>query len=62
MAGAGVLVLRKDFAVVAELIHEIITNEGLRARLIEVQHTRVRELELGIIRTQFRACLEKVAA
>jgi len=56
--GAGVLVRQKEFPAIAEVAHEILTNETLRARLEHTQRARLDVFAPEVARAQFRACLE----
>jgi L-malate glycosyltransferase len=55
---AGVLVRQKSYWVIAEMIHEIIMNDPLRKRLIQIQRARLSAFEPDTVRAHFRTCLE----
>lgn len=61
MGNAGVLFRRKDYPLIAETVHEIITNQPLRERLVTVQRARVDTFAPEKTRAQFRACLEALS-
>jgi L-malate glycosyltransferase len=55
---AGLLIHKKNHAVIAEAAHEVTTNATLRARIISTQHARVDALAPDVARAQLRACVE----
>jgi len=58
LENAGVMVRHKDYAVVAEIAHEMIANVELRSRLVEGQRARLAAFVPDVAHTQFRACVE----
>lgn len=62
IGNAGVMIRRKDYTVIAEVAHEMITNDLLRSRLIEGQRARLAAFAPDVARTQFRACLNAVSS
>jgi glycosyltransferase involved in cell wall biosynthesis len=58
MGEAGVMLLEKEYPVVAEMAHELITNDGLRKQLLAGQRRRLEALSPEMARTQFQACLD----
>lgn len=58
MGGAGVLVTRKDHAAIAELVHLVVRDETLRARLIVKQQQRWPQFTPAALLPTLRACLE----
>jgi glycosyltransferase involved in cell wall biosynthesis len=60
--GTGVLFHRKEYPVIAEVAHEVITNATLRARLARRQQVRLADFEPDRARAQFRECLDVLAA
>lgn len=55
--GAGVLVRQKEFPTIAEMAHEILTNEVLRARLVQTQRARLGAFAPEMARAQLCACV-----
>jgi len=60
LGNAGVLFCRKDFPVVAEIIHLLTTDAALRSRLIEHQRERLESFRPNRIRVLLRAHLDTV--
>lgn len=60
LGDAGVLIQRKDFPVIAELAHEIVTNETLRARIVQCQRARVAAFAPENVCAQLQKCFELV--
>jgi len=58
LANAGVLFQRKDYALVAEMAHEMISNRELRERLIQVQRERLTAFDPDHVRAQFLSCVQ----
>lgn len=58
MAGAGVLIHEKDPFAVAEVAHEIITNEPLKTSVIQKQKTRFKEF----VNTDFKGRVKELLA
>ena len=58
MGDAGVLILRKEYPAVAEIAHEVITNDSLRARLVKSQRDRLAAFAPEVVRDQLRKCLD----
>lgn len=59
--GAGVLLKRKEYPLVAEIAHEITTNHALRSGLLKAQDRRLADLAPSTARAQFHACLATLA-
>ena len=57
---AGVLIRRKDFPVIAEMVHETITNAALRARLLAGQRARLAAFAPEQAAADLRACLARL--
>lgn len=58
MGDAGVLIKCKDYPAVAELAHEMISNNSLRERLVEKQRARLAAFVPDVVQAKFRACLD----
>jgi len=58
---AGVLIRRKEYPVIAEIAHEVVTNDALRARLINCQRERAAAFAPDVVRDELRKCLDKVS-
>ena len=61
LGGAGVLIRKKDFPVIAELAHEVVTNAGFRRSLIAGQRARYGRFSLETAQQTLRASLEGAA-
>jgi glycosyltransferase involved in cell wall biosynthesis len=61
MGSAGVLVTRKDHAAIAELIHLVVCDKSLRARLIAQQRQRWPQFTPAALLPRLQACLESTA-
>ena len=59
---AGALVHVKEPEVVAEFVHEVITDRALSATLIAGQRQRLAELAPDTMRQQLRACIDALIA
>ncbi len=60
LGGAGVLIHRKDHPVIAEVVHEVVSNAALRAHLSAGQRVRLAAYEPEKARADLRACLDQV--
>ncbi len=60
LGAAGVLVTRKDHAVIAELLNLVVRDEALRARLIARQRQRWVQFTPEALKNSLRECLETV--
>ncbi len=60
MGGAGVLVCRKRYDVIGELIHLLASEPALRQRVIEHQRARVDELAPQAVAMRFRDVVRKM--
>ena len=58
MGDAGVLIEQKEYPVIAEIAHEVITNDSLRTRLVAGQRDRLAEFAPSVVREQLRQCLD----
>ena len=58
--GAGILVNRKDPAEIAELLHVIVRDPGLKARLLSRQRARLEFFRPERVKTLLRGYLEKL--
>jgi len=58
--GAGILVREKHFPVVAEMLHLLQTDTGLRAQVVERQFARARDFAPATILAQLRKQIEGV--
>lgn len=61
LGDAGVLFVRKEFAVIAEMAQEIIDNTELRARLLAGQRARLSAFAPERLQQELRACLSAIA-
>ncbi|MBI5652661.1 MAG: glycosyltransferase [Chloroflexi bacterium] len=59
LGGVGVLIREKNYSMIAELAHQIISDTSLRARLIARQRERLAAFAPEIVRAHLRACLER---
>jgi glycosyltransferase involved in cell wall biosynthesis len=55
---AGVLFHQKDYAMIAEMAHEMISNRDLRQRLVQVQRERLAAFDPEQMRAQFLSCVQ----
>jgi glycosyltransferase involved in cell wall biosynthesis len=60
LGGAGVLVHAKDYAAIAEMSHEIISNTVLRERLVRGQRERLVEFEPERTRARMRELIQSL--
>jgi glycosyltransferase involved in cell wall biosynthesis len=60
MGDAGVMVRRKDHAVIAELINLVVRDETLRARLVTQQRQRWPQFTPAALLPTLRTCLEMI--
>lgn len=58
LGDAGILFKRKEHAAVAEMAHELATNQALRATVIARQRARLAAFEPALAREQVLACIE----
>ena len=58
MGDAGVLIEQKEYPVIAEIAHEVITNDSLRTRLVKCQRERLAAFAPDVVRDEFRKCLD----
>lgn len=61
MGDAGVLFQRKEYPIIAEVVHEIFENRSLRERLVTVQRARLDAFAPEKARARFRACLDALS-
>jgi glycosyltransferase involved in cell wall biosynthesis len=61
MGDAGALIRRKEYPLVAEVVHEIVTNALLRSRLVEGQRARLAVFAPDATYVKLRACLDSIA-
>lgn len=57
LAGSGVLLHRKDAPLVAEVAHEVLTNQPLREAIVAKQRQRLADFEPEAMRRQLQAAL-----
>ncbi len=62
MGGAGVLIRKKNFTIVAELVHILHSDAGLRERIIARQRERARAFEQVNVICTFQEMLQQVLA
>jgi L-malate glycosyltransferase len=62
LGSAGVLVRSKDAALVAELVHVLVTEPALRQRIVRRQAERVRDFDPARTAERFRAYLKELLA
>lgn len=60
MGGAGILVARKDYAAIAELINLVVRDSTLRARVVERQRERWKWFTPDAVTIQLQNCLEAI--
>ena len=60
LGNSGILVQRKDFGVIAGMIHQLQTHPGLRSRIVDGQTERAKAFEPALVLDQFRLALEPV--
>jgi glycosyltransferase involved in cell wall biosynthesis len=60
LGGAGVLITRKDYPIIAEAVHEVITNSVLRVQLVAGQRARLAAFSPAQAAADLRACLNAV--
>ena len=60
MSGAGILVNRKCYPEIAEMINLVVTDEKLRERIIAKQNTRLKDLSYERTMDLFKDQLNKV--
>ncbi len=58
LGGAGILILRKCFPVIAELVHLLHVDSALRAQVVASQRERARVFEPDVVLEQFRGYLD----
>jgi glycosyltransferase involved in cell wall biosynthesis len=56
---AGVQISRKDFFLIAELIHQLVTNTALRNGIISQQRQRLSEVSMARIHRMFDAYVDR---
>lgn len=54
LGGAGLLAAEKDFPTLAELVHRVVTDPGLRAGVVAGQRARLRAFDAATIGAQLR--------
>lgn len=59
LGDAGVLVHSKAYSIIAEMAEQLIVDEPLRRRLIQVQRSRFAVFAPDVVRAQFRECLDR---
>lgn len=59
---AGVLINAKNHPVIAEVAHEMITNNPMRTKMIECQNRRLQAFSEGEIRASFLGAIQKLAS
>lgn len=62
LGDAGILVREKDFPTLAELLHRVVADGGLRAAVLARQRERLQAFDRAAIGEQLRALLAKVSA
>jgi glycosyltransferase involved in cell wall biosynthesis len=62
MGDAGVLVTRKDYPVLAEVVHLLASDAWLRTRVLRRQHERLDDFRPGRVAAQFQQCIADVLA
>jgi len=60
MGDAGILIHQKEPHVVAEIAHEVKSNEDFREKLLQGQHARLKDFAPDLARAQFRTCLQSL--
>lgn len=60
MGSSGVLVRAKDHAAIAELAHEVITNQDLRGRIIAGQRNRLQDHLAARARAELRSIVDRL--
>ena len=60
MGNAGILLRKKVPYVIAELVHEIVTNEDFRQRIVAGQRRRLKSFAPEQARARVRACFEQL--
>jgi L-malate glycosyltransferase len=61
LGGAGLPVTEKDFPTLAELVHRVVTERGLRDAIIAGQRARLAAFDAGVIGAQLRGHVEGLA-
>lgn len=59
LGDSGVMVVSRDYPLIAEVLHEVITNAALRERLIEGQRARLTAFDYHAVLTQFQDYMRK---
>ena len=60
LGGAEVLIARKGYPVIAEVVHEVVCNSALRGRLIASQRARLPAFAPAQAAVDLRACLDQL--
>jgi glycosyltransferase involved in cell wall biosynthesis len=62
MGDAGLLVQEKDFPAIAELLHRVVRDPGVRAAVVAGQRARLRAFDAETIGARLREHLETLAS
>jgi glycosyltransferase involved in cell wall biosynthesis len=60
LGGTGVLVDEKDYRSISELIDKVVSDSGIRKKIIEAQSVRFKDFEFHKIEARFKNYLEKL--
>jgi L-malate glycosyltransferase len=61
LGDAGVLFHHKEYSLIAEMVHQVVTDDSLKKNLIRRQRARLAAFAPNIARAQLRECLERAS-